>query len=108
MSHAPVDGTGMGRGTSATYFIGFILALILTAVPFAVVMSGAFSIPVMMMAIFAAGILQIGVHLRYFLHLNFSPAARWNVASLVFTIMILTLFVGGSIWIMWSLNYRMM
>ena len=108
MSQAPVDSTGMSRGTLTTYLTGFILALILTAIPFALVMSGTFSNGVMMFAIFGAGLVQIMVHLHYFLHLDTSSSARWNVAALLFTILILILFVGGSLWIMWTLNYRMM
>jgi cytochrome o ubiquinol oxidase operon protein cyoD len=108
MSQTPVDSTGMSRGTVATYFTGFILALILTGIPFGMVMSGAFSLGVTIFTIFAAGAVQIVVHLHYFLHLDTTSAARWNVAALVFTILILTLFVGGSLWIMWTLNYRMM
>jgi cytochrome o ubiquinol oxidase operon protein cyoD len=108
MSQAPVDSTGMSRGTVTSYLTGFILALILTAIPFSMVMSGAFSLGVTIFAICAAGAVQIVVHLHYFLHLDTSSAARWNVAALLFTILILTLFVGGSLWIMWTLNYRMM
>ena len=108
MNNASVDSTGMSRGTLTTYLTGFILALILTAIPFYFVMSGAFSSRAMMVTIFGAGLVQIVVHLHYFLHLDTSSAARWNVAALLFTILILILFVGGSLWIMWTLNYRMM
>jgi heme/copper-type cytochrome/quinol oxidase subunit 4 len=48
------------------------------------------------------------VHLHYFLHLNTSSEARLNVLGLVFTILIMLLFVGGSLWIMYNLNYRVM
>jgi cytochrome o ubiquinol oxidase subunit IV len=108
MSQAPVDSTGMSRGTLTSYLTGFVFALILTGIPFAFVMSGAFSPAATIFTIFAAGVVQILVHLHYFLHLDTSSAARWNVAALLFTILILTLFVGGSLWIMWTLNYRMM
>jgi cytochrome o ubiquinol oxidase operon protein cyoD len=108
MSQAPIDSTGMSRGSLTLCLTGFILALILTAIPFALVMSGAFSPAVTIFAIFGAGIMQIVVHLHYFLHLDTSSAARWNMAALMFTILILTLFVGGTLWIMWTLNYRMM
>ncbi len=108
MSQAPVDGIGVSSGSLASYLTGFVLALILTAIPFALVMSGALSPAATIAAIFVAGIVQIVVHLHYFLHLDTTSAARWNVAALVFTILILTLFVGGSLWIMWTLNYRMM
>ena len=108
MSQAPIDSTGMSRGTLTSYLTGFVLALILTAIPFGIVMSGAFSPAATIFAIFVAGVVQIVVHLHYFLHLDTSSAARWNVLALMFTLLILTLFVGGSLWIMWTLNYRMM
>ena len=108
MSQAPVKSIGMRRGTLATYLTGFIFALILTAIPFGMVMSGAFSLGVTIFAIFATGAVQMVVHLHYFLHLDTSPAARLDLAALLFSIVILTLFVGGSLWIMWTLNYRMM
>ena len=108
MSQAPIDSTGMSRGTLTSYLTGFVLALILTVIPFGIVMSGAFSPAATIFAIFAAGAVQMVVHLHYFLHLDTSSAARWNVLALMFTLLILTLFVGGSLWIMWTLNYRMM
>jgi len=108
MSQGPIDNTGARRGSLGTYLTGFILALILTAIPFAMVMSGAFSPGATIFAIFSAGLVQILVHLHYFLHLDTSSAMRWNVAVLIFTFLILTLFVGGTLWIMWNLNYRMM
>ena len=108
MSQAPIDSTGMSRGTLTSYLTGFLLALILTAIPFGIVASGAFSPAATIFAIFSAGAFQIVVHLHYFLHLDTSSAARWNVLALIFTLLIMTLFVGGSLWIMWTLNYRMM
>jgi cytochrome o ubiquinol oxidase subunit IV len=108
MSQAAIKNAGMERGTLGTYVTGFIAALILTAISFGFVLSGTFSAGIIMTAIFGAGLLQIAVHLHYFLHLDTSPQARWNAAFLVFTILILILFVGGSLWIMWNLNYRMM
>ena len=108
MSQELIESTGMSRGTVTSYLTGFILALILTGISFGFVMSGAFSTAAMIIAICVAGVIQVVVHLHYFLHLDTSSAARWNVAALMFTILILTLFVGGSLWIMWTLNYRMM
>jgi cytochrome o ubiquinol oxidase operon protein cyoD len=48
------------------------------------------------------------VHLHYFLHLDTSSAARWNVLVMLFTLVIMALFVGGGLWVIWNLNYRMM
>ena len=108
MSQAPIDSTGVSRGSLQAYLTGFVLSLILTAMPFALVMSGAWSFPATLAAIFSAGLVQILVHLHYFLHLDASSAARWNVLALTFTLLILALFVGGTLWIMFNLNYRMM
>src|SRR4030042_3797048 len=108
MSQAFVDSTGASRGSLTSYLTGFVLSLILTAIPFALVMSGTWSASATLAGIFSAGIVQILVHLYYFLHLDTSSAARWNVLAMIFTVLIMVLFVGGTIWIMSSLNYRMM
>jgi cytochrome o ubiquinol oxidase subunit IV len=108
MSQAPIDSTGVSRGSLKSYLTGFVLSLILTAMPFALVMSGAWSASATLAGIFIAGLVQILVHLHYFLHLDTSSAARWNVVALIFTLLIMVLFVGGTLWIMSSLNYRMM
>ena len=108
MSQASIDSTGASRGSLKSYLTGFVLSLILTAIPFALVMSGTWSSSAILAGIFSAGIVQILVHLYYFLHLDTSSAARWNVLAMMFTLLIMALFVGGTLWIMSSLNYRMM
>lgn len=108
MSHAAIDHTGASRGTLASYSIGFIFSVILTAIAFWITINGTPSRAVILTTIFGAAIAQILVHLHYFLHLNNASAARWNVLALVFTILIMVLFVGGTLWIMNNLNYRMM
>ena len=108
MNQAPIDSTGVSRGSLKSYLTGFALSLILTAIPFALVMRGTLSSTAALAVIFSAGLVQILVHLHYFLHLDTSSAARWNVLALLFTLLIMILFVGGTIWIMSILNYRMM
>ena len=102
------DSTGASRGSLKTYLTGFVLALVLTAIPFGVVMSGQASRDVALWTICGAGIVQVFVHLHYFLHLDRSSAARWNVMALLFTLLIMVVFVGGTVWIMYTLNCRMM
>lgn len=103
-----MDTTGASRGSLKSYLTGFALSLILTAIPFAMVMSGTWSSPATLAGIFSAGIVQILVHLHYFLHLDTSSAARWNVLAMMFTLAIMVLFIGGTIWIMYNLYHRMM
>ncbi len=108
MSQASIDSTGASTGSLKSYFTGFVLSLILTGIPFAMVMSGTWSSSATLAGIFSAGVVQILVHLHYFLHLDTSSAARWNVVALIFTLLIMVLFVGGTIWIMFNLYHRMM
>jgi len=108
MSPSPIESSGAGRGSLRAYAVGFILSVFLTAAAFGLVMSGVFARPIVFFGILAAAVVQMLVHLHYFLHLDTSSAARWNVAALLFTVLILVLFVGGTLWIMHSLHYRMM
>ncbi len=108
MAHAFIDNTGASRGSLKSYTIGFILSVVLTAAAFWVVMSGTLTYSAALTVIFALAVAQILVHLCYFLHLDFLSAARWSLLALIFAVLIIILFVGGSLWIMHSLNYRMM
>ena len=104
-----MERAGAGEGSFRSYAAGFIFSIILTLMAFALVMLGE-GLPswFLLSGIFAAAILQILVHLHYFLHLGAASAARWNVLALVFTALIMFLFVAGTLWIMSDLNYRMM
>ena len=108
MNQAHVDSTGASRGSFKSYVTGFILSIVLTVIAFALVMSGKVSGPSLLFGIFGAAIVQILVHLHYFLHLDTSSSARWNVVALLCTVLIMVLFVGLTLWIMSNLNYRMM
>ena len=109
MKQSHIDSTtGAGRGSLKSYGTGFILAVVLTVIPFALAMSGAVSRSVAIGGICAAGVVQILVHLHYFLHLDTSSEERWNVMALLFTLVIMTIFVGGTLWVMYTLNSRMM
>jgi len=108
MKQSAIDSTGAGRGNLKSYTTGFVCSVVLTAISFVFVMSGIPSRPLVLSTIILAAIAQILVHLHYFLHLESSSTARWNILALVFTLLIMVLFVGGSLWIMHSLNYRMM
>ena len=102
----PADGV---HATFGGYLIGFVLSVILTAVPFWLVMGKVFESPaVTTVVILAIGVVQIFVHLVYFLHMNTSSEERWNLVALVFTVLIIAIVVVGSLWIMYNLNINMM
>ena len=108
MEDANIDNSGSSRGSFKSYATGFVLSIVLTGIAFALVVTGALSRPLVLMGLIGAAVFQILVHLHYFLHLDTSSAARWNVLALLFTLLIMILFVGGTLWIMYNLDYRMM
>jgi len=95
-------------GSLKSYGTGFLISIVLTVIPFALVMSGTVSRGVAISGICGAGIVQILVHLHYFLHLDGSSEERWNLLALLFTTLILAIFVVGTLWVMATLNSRMM
>ena len=90
-----------------SYLIGFVLAVILTAIPFSVVMTHALPPSRALLVIGIAAILQILVHLRFFLHLNFTSTPKENLLAIVFAAVLIFIMVGGSFWIMFDLHTRM-
>ncbi|WJD47582.1 MULTISPECIES: cytochrome o ubiquinol oxidase subunit IV [unclassified Enterobacter] len=107
MSH-PTDHSGASHGTVKTYMTGFILSIILTVIPFWMVMNGTASHATLVSVVVGMAVVQILVHLVCFLHMNTSSEDRWNLVAFVFTVLIIAIVVAGSIWIMWSLNNNMM
>ena len=108
MEHSHNDITGSNQASVKSYLIGFVLSVILTVIPFALVMNGTLSKSAILVGISLAALVQIVVQLYYFLHLDSSPNQRWNLLTFVFTVIIVVLLVGGSLWIMYNLNVRMM
>jgi cytochrome o ubiquinol oxidase operon protein cyoD len=109
MDRTPIDSAGAGKGSFKSYAIGFTLSIVLTVIAFLLVMQGG-GLPrwAVSFGIFGAAILQMLVHLHYFLHLDTSSTARWNMLALLITLLIMILFVGLTLWIMSDLDYRMM
>ena len=107
MNATYIDGTGASRGSLKAYATGFILSVVLTIIPFALVMLGALPRSAVLIGILSAAVVQMLVHIHYFLHLDTSSELRWNLLALIFALLIMILFVGGTIWIMYHLNYRL-
>jgi cytochrome o ubiquinol oxidase subunit IV len=91
------------------YAVGFLLSVILTAIPFLLVMGKVFeksSTTALVILGFAA--VQIVVHMIYFLHLNTRSENGWSMLSLIFTAVLVVILLSGSIWVMYHLNTNMM
>jgi cytochrome o ubiquinol oxidase operon protein cyoD len=108
----------------ATCLTGFILALLLTLLAFGLVIAGGADFtsgPIgklpgigemprwfIIGGVIVLAILQILVHLRYFLHLSFGSSQKLNLQAILFALFIIIIMVGGTLWIMNDLNGHMM
>jgi len=90
------------------YQTGFALAVILTIVPFALVATGTLSTMAALWVIGVLGLVQIAVHVRYFLHVDLSPEKREELSLMVFSASLLVVMIAGMLWILFNMNARMM
>jgi cytochrome o ubiquinol oxidase operon protein cyoD len=97
------------HGTFKGYMTGFVLAVILTAIPFWLVMSKAFqSSTTTALVVLAIAAVQIVVHMIYFLHMDTKSQGGWTLLALMFTVVVVVITLSGSIWVMYHLNENMM
>lgn len=86
-----VSGTGLN--------IGFLLAVILTLIPFGLVMTDAFEDTVSTaLIIMGLGVLQIIVHMVYFLQMNRRAERSWNLPALIVTVLLVAILLVGTLW----------
>lgn len=91
------------------YVIGFILAVILTVIPFWLVMEHVLDKAATLWTIVAFAVVQLIVHLKYFLHLTFTTEeGRLSTFTFLFSALIIVLVVGLSVWIIYASNAMMM
>ncbi|WP_322042250.1 cytochrome o ubiquinol oxidase subunit IV [Paraburkholderia sp. J67] len=96
------------HGSFGGYLAGFILAVVLTAASFWVVLHGGFPRETALLGLAVLAVVQILVHLVFFLHMNTSSGQRWNVTAFGFTVMTVLIVVGGTLWVMHNVAMNMM
>ncbi|MBF0849731.1 MAG: cytochrome o ubiquinol oxidase subunit IV [Gluconobacter potus] len=104
-AHAAHDGS---HGSYSSYLIGFVLAVILTVASFAAVMTHALSPGMALAALTVLAVVQIVVHLVFFLHLNTSSEQSWNLMCFIFAAASVIVIIGGTIFIMHDTAINMM
>jgi cytochrome o ubiquinol oxidase subunit IV len=105
---APDEGESEPLGSFASYTVGLIFALLLTGASFLVSQTHLLWAPGVSAGLAVLAIAQMGVHLVFFLHISTGPDNTNNVLALAFGVLIVTLVVSGSLWIMANLNANMM
>jgi cytochrome o ubiquinol oxidase subunit IV len=108
MADGHISHAGESHGSAASYKKGFFLSVFLTALAFLITMSHSLSPDGTIRAIAALAVVQILVHLVYFLHMNGSSEQRWNVTAFAFTVVTVLILIVGTVWIMAHVSMNMM
>lgn len=92
--------------TTKSYVLGFIYSVVLTLTAYYLIVNEVLSGWAAAFSILAMAVLQLGVQLFYFLHLDQEKRPRWNMISFFFAVMVVLIVVLGSVWIMVNLSYH--
>lgn len=99
---SPVRDAKMPHGTLISYGLGFFLSILLTLGAFWMApYLGAYAAGVVV----AGAILQLFVQLFFFLHIGSGDYPRSNLLILIFAGIIISILVGGTLWIMSNLAH---
>ena len=97
------------HSTLSGYLIGFVLSIVLTAIPFWLVMNGVISHrPTAVLVLGGFAVAQILVHMVYFLHMNGKVEGGWTLVSTIFTVVFVAIAIAGTLWVMFHMNENMM
>ncbi len=108
-NHPHAESCNHGGKTLASYWVGYILSLILFAAAFCAVHYHVFSVAGLYVTVVVLGLLILLVQVVFcFMRLSTGYKDPWNLISLLFTIFVVLVVVTGSLWIMYNLNYNMM
>lgn len=91
-----------------SYFIGFVLAVILTVIPFGLVWAKAMPPMTLFPLIVVLAAIQMLVHLRYFLHLGLKSTPWETRLSGGLALILIFIMAAGTLWVMFDLDIRMM
>ena len=98
----------MWHGTLKAYIIGFLGAIILTAISFSLVVTQDLTGDLLVYTIVGLALVQAVVQLIFFLHIGQEAKPRWELLIFYFMLLVLFIVVAGSLWIMNDLNKRVM
>lgn len=96
------------RRERGSYVWGLGLAVVLTGAAFGLATFKILTGAALFAAIGLLAVVQLVVQFRFFLHIDLSRQKREDLQLILFTGLLVLLMVGGSLWIMASLDARMM
>jgi cytochrome o ubiquinol oxidase operon protein cyoD len=90
-----------------TYLIGYGLALVLSGAAFAAVRWPSFAGSTTLAIVFGLALVQMIVHFRFILHIGLARSSRDDLWLILFSTLIITLMVSGTIVLLLNLRARM-
>jgi cytochrome o ubiquinol oxidase operon protein cyoD len=99
---------GQGHGSLRGYLVGYLVATLLTIASFLAAGTDALTPSSVTADITVLAIAQMLVHLIFFLHISTSPNQRTNILAFAVALLIVSMIVAGSLWIMSHLHSNMM
>lgn len=91
-----------------SYLIGFLVCLGLTFGSYYLVKTESLSATPLLISLGVLAVVQTLVQLVFFLHLTQEAKPRRNMQAFVSMLVVLVILTGGSLWIMYNLDYRLM
>ena len=87
------------RASGTDCNIGFLLAVVLTLIPFGLVMTDAFEdTATTALIVMSLGVVQIIVHMVCFLQLNRRTEGSWTLPALIVTVLLVAILLAGALW----------
>lgn len=96
-----------GQRALKSYVTGFVLSITLTLIPYFIVVNHLFGGSSLIYVAVLFGVAQLLAQVIFFLHLHKKSKPHWNMIVFIFTVLIVSILVVGSLWVMRNLNYNM-
>ncbi len=108
MSHESPISSAQAAKMRHKYVVGFVLSIVLTLIPFALVMLDSTASQVVVALLVIAMFAQVWVQLAFFLHLHSDREHRIYLLSFWYTFIAIFIFFVGSVWVLYHLHLNMM
>ncbi len=91
-----------------SYIAGFIFSIILTLIPYYIVVNEKLSGDSLLFGVMGYAVIQFVVQVVFFLHLGHEKNPRWKLISIVFMVAVMLFIAIGTLWIMKNLDYHIL
>jgi len=88
--------------------IGLVISIILAFAAYRIVTHYHLTDTLLFYTLFSLATVQAIVQLVFFLHLGLESKPHWYLITFIFTVLIIVIVVGGTLWIMKNLSYNLM